>query len=676
MERTKRKRIMTLSLGIDTGGTYTDAVIHDEERGVIAKAKALTTRHDLAIGLGDAMAAVLTESGIGKDEIGLVSISTTLATNALVEGQGGRIALVMIGFGETDLDKAGLRTALGGDPVIFVPGGHDAHGRAALLDTSGLDEALDRVAGQVSAFAIAGYFAVRNPAHEIAVRDLVRDKTGLPVTASHELSAKLDGPRRALTTVLNARLVSMIDRLIVAAETRMKEKGIHAPLMVVRGDGSLVSADFARMRPIETILSGPAASLVGARHLTGAENAVVADIGGTTTDIAILDNGQPRIDPQGATVGGYRTMVDAVAMRTFGLGGDSEVTVEDGALRPELRLGPRRLVPLSLLAALHGDAVLAELERQKRLSLPVRHEGRFAMRAGLPERLASGLSRSETDLFNRLTDKPQPLDKLLMATAEVATLNRLTARGLVLIGGLTPSDAQHVLGRFNHWNTQAAELGAALFARKKDGYGKPLASDAAALSQRIVDRLVRLSAERVLETALAEDGLEGALASSPLVSRALDGNSAIAHVSVSLDRPIIGLGAGAGAYYPAAGTLLKTNTIIPEYAGVANAIGAVVGQVRVSVSAEIIQPAEGRFEVAGTGLDGLAGKGFASADAAMDAAETACRATAGSQAAAAGAGDVNIKVKRDLQTAIVENRPQFISAMVTATASGRPATAS
>ena len=95
-----------------------------------------------------------------------------------------------------------------------------------------------------------------------------------------------------------------------------------------------------------------------------------------------------------------------------------------------------------------------------------------------------------------------------------------------------------------------------------------------------------------------------------------------------------------------------------------------------SVSAEIIQPAEGRFEVTGTGLDGLAGKGFASADAAMDAAETACRQTAGSQAAAAGAADVNIKVKRDLQTAIVEDRPQFISAVVTAIASGRPATAS
>ncbi len=95
--------------------------------------------------------------------------------------------------------------------------------------------------------------------------------------------------------------------------------------MVVRGDGALIGAAQVRERPIETILSGPAASVVGARWLTGARNALVSDIGGTTTDVALLKDGLPEIDPQGALVGGYRTMVEAVAMRTTGLGGDSQV---------------------------------------------------------------------------------------------------------------------------------------------------------------------------------------------------------------------------------------------------------------------------------------------------------------------------------------------------------------
>ena len=145
-------------------------------------------------------------------------MSTTLATNALVEGQGGRVALVMIGFSETDLARDGLRTALGTDPVVFCPGGHDVHGRAAALDLSGLEAALPELAKGVSGFAVCAYFATRNPAHELAARDLIREQTGLPVTASHELSAKLGGPRRALTTLLNARLISMIDRLVAATE--------------------------------------------------------------------------------------------------------------------------------------------------------------------------------------------------------------------------------------------------------------------------------------------------------------------------------------------------------------------------------------------------------------------------------------------------------------------------
>src|SRR5690606_27024689 len=230
----------------------------------------------------------------------------------------------------------------------------------------------------------------------------IRARTGLPVTMSHELSAKLGGPRRALTTLLNARLVSLIDRLIAATETFLADRGIAAPLMVVRGDGALVSAGFARQRPIETILSGPAASLVGARHMTGLDDAMVSDIGGTTTDVAVLDKGHPRIDPEGATVGGFRTMVEAVAMRTFGLGGDSEIGLEEGALDPRLVLGPRRLVPLSLAAHLHGAAIGKGLERQLLQPNPSRFDGRFAFRAGIPDRFAAGLSPAEEKLYARI----------------------------------------------------------------------------------------------------------------------------------------------------------------------------------------------------------------------------------------------------------------------------------
>jgi N-methylhydantoinase A/oxoprolinase/acetone carboxylase beta subunit len=375
-----------LFLGIDTGGTYTDAVLWSEASGVVAKAKALTTRHDLAVGIAGAVDAILAQSRVEPSAIKLVSMSTTLATNALVEGQGERTALVMIGFTPADLRRGGLDKALGGDPVIFCPGGHDAHGDASPLNLSALETSLPQLRDSVSAFAVCGLFAVRNPGHEIAARNLIRERSGQPVTASHELSAQLGGPKRALTTLLNARLISMIDRLVAAAEAFLLARGVAAPLMVVRGDGALVSATFAKARPIETILSGPAASLVAAHYMTGRADAVVADIGGTTTDVAVLSGGRPRLDPEGALVGGFRTMVEAVAMRTFGLGGDSEVALELHGLAERLKLGPRRLVPLSLAASLHGEAILGPLERQTRASHFRPHHGRFALRTGLPGR--------------------------------------------------------------------------------------------------------------------------------------------------------------------------------------------------------------------------------------------------------------------------------------------------
>ena len=183
-------------LGIDTGGTYTDAVLYSQEDGVLAKAKALTSRHDLAVGIGEAVSKVLTAADRAAASVELVCLSTTLATNALVEGQGGRVGLIMIGFKEEDLKRDGLSGALGGDPVIFLPGGHNVHGNETPLDLDPLEAAVDTLKEEVAAFAVAGYFAVRNPAHEIAVRDFIRDRTGLPVTCSHELSSRLGGPRQ------------------------------------------------------------------------------------------------------------------------------------------------------------------------------------------------------------------------------------------------------------------------------------------------------------------------------------------------------------------------------------------------------------------------------------------------------------------------------------------------
>ena len=589
---------MALALGVDTGGTYTDAVLIRDEAEVIASAKSLTTRADLAIGIGRAIQAVLDQAQVSPDQISMASLSTTLATNALVEGQGGRVALIYIGFKDGDLDKHGLREALKGDPALVISGGHShAGGEAAPLDVAGLAAFLDTHKG-VSGFAVAAQFATRNSAHELEAARIITERTGAPVTCSHHLSAKLNGPKRAVTAVLNARLIGMIDRLIGRAQDRLLELGITAPMMVVRGDGALMSAEQARERPIETILSGPAASIVGASWLTGAENALVSDIGGTTTDVALIRDSKPAIDPAGAQVGGFRTMVEAVAMRTHGLGGDSQVHVTAEGLGGGVTLGPRRVLPVSLIASEVPEEVHAVLDAQLRATTVGEHDTRFARR--VPGIHAEGLGAREEALLERLGDTVLPVGDLLRTRMESGALTRLVDRGIVQVSGVTPSDASHVLGRLNSWDAQAARKALELVARKRVGSGDRLAEGPDELAQMIVDQLTEQTSLALLETAFTEE-VQGFgvpptdLARHVLTQKALAGHRGLLALDAAVNVDVVGLGASAPSYYPAVGERLRCRMILPGHAGVANAIGAVVGRLTLRRSGTVTSPSEGRY---------------------------------------------------------------------------------
>ncbi len=188
----------------------------------------------------------------------------------MVEGHGSRAAAVLVGFDDAMAARTGIARAFPGMPVIRVAGGHDHAGEErAPLDTEALRAAVEAVASGVSAFAVASAFAVRNPAHEHAARELISALTNLPVTVSTELTSDLDAPRRALTAVLNARLVPRIASLVDAVRAAAHEIGLDCPVTVVKGDGSLALADRVARRPIETVLSGPAASVVGTAWLCG-----------------------------------------------------------------------------------------------------------------------------------------------------------------------------------------------------------------------------------------------------------------------------------------------------------------------------------------------------------------------------------------------------------------------
>lgn len=652
-------------IGVDTGGTYTDAaIIEAEDHKVIASAKALTTKGDLAVGVGEAIDRAIASlpRGIAPADIALVSVSTTLATNAVVEGHGSSAGVLLIGFDEAMAERSGIARAFPGMPVARIPGGHDHNGDALQsLDAAAVEKAV--AAMGADAYAIASAFAVRNPAHEHEARRIVHALTGRPVTLSTELTSALDAPRRALTAVLNARLISSISRLIDAVGRAMSSLGISCPLMIVKGDGTLALAQSVAARPIETILSGPAASLVGAAWLSGLSDFILSDIGGTTTDVGVLAGGLPRVAAEGASVGGWRTMVKAIDVQTTGLGGDSDVSL---ALDGRMTLGPGRVVPISLIGERYPET-LAVLEGDLANAQGGSLLGRFVLlpfgdrRSGEPK----DLSERERQVLATVTERPRPLRRIAPTSGAQRTINSLKRRGLIQVAGFTPSDAAHVLGFQDNWSARAAELAARVVYRNrtmKDGTPEAVA----AFCREVWSETVRRSASVILDTAFGRAGLGGVLTDAACRGEPEIG---LAKVSFTPQVPVVAVGGPARIYYDEVGRRLGCEIVYPPFCDVANAVGAATGVVARSITATVEGDGRGVFRIYGPEGVTMVTDGAAALDRAKHIASEAALSAA--LAAGADAPDIRINIEKDyLPDAVDESG--LLRAAVTADAVGRP----
>lgn len=669
---------MSYFLGIDTGGTFTDAVLLDAQRRVVAAAKSLTTAFDLCVGIADALDRLPAPMLAAVD---LVSLSTTLTTNSVVEGKGSPVCVLLAGYDAAQIKASGLVELLGADAIVSLPGGHDAGGSAlAPLDEPMARAAILRMAPRVSAFAISASFGVRNPEHELQLRAMVESLCDKPVTCGHELASSLGAPRRALTVALNARMVSRVKVLIESVALALAQRAIDAPLMIVKGDGSLINVASALRRPVGTVLSGPAASVLGACALSGRQDAIVADMGGTTTDIAVVRGGQPELGFDGAMVGQWRPMIEAVKIYAIGLGGDSEVRFGGGE---GLVIGPRRVVPLSLLVHEHPE-LLAVLERQQSES-PHASQIRFAQRLHADAAMLSVLADDERAAWRRLADGPVDMERANIEQRGLAkAIARLERKGLAIYSGFTPSDAAHVLGLSSHWNAQAAVFGARIWARQMRhlyGLGTWIQGDALAPARQVVDKVIDTICQKLIEAGLNDagqmhEGNAGKMATL-LTAMALhrrDAGSAAAAVftlQFAPGLPLVAVGAPAASYYPDVARGLGLALELPPFAEVANAVGAVLGRVSQRVHVTVSQPVRGVFRVFGRSGP----RDFDALGPAIALAQELASADAMAHALQAGAAHASVALSRwDNQVHNDIDGDMFFEARVTATASGPPLT--
>jgi len=542
---------MHFSLGIDAGGTYTDAVIvRDSDGSVIESSKALTTYPDPLPGMKNAIDMLNPEY---LKDIKLVSVSTTLSTNTILEGTGFPVGLIMVG------DYV-IPEKLPTDYWVAVSGGHNSDGEELkALDIDSVKEFALRVKDKVSAFAVSSYFSNRNPEHELAVKKAVKELTGHPVVCGHELSQDLGAYERAVTAFLNAQLIPITHKFIQAIVKEFEVRGINANILMLKCDGSVVGIEEALEKPIETIFSGPAASLVGASYLSKFDTCAMIDVGGTSTDVAMMVNGLPQLSNSGAVVGGWQTRVKAIRMETSATGGDSHVWVKGD----RIYIGPRRVIPLCRASVIY-PGFKDKLKRNKVAkgylceSIQVT---KFYVRTGFRP---IELKAREREIYRHIGEEPVSFGDLLVALKKrpsPSVLDSLIQKRLIQAIGFTPTDALHVLGEYTEWDVEAAQIGASML-------GRLLKQSPEAFSTETKRRVARNIAEDLIAYLI-----EGMPRSE--IDRVLMGRN---FTRFSVGIPVVLLGGPVKAYVEDLKNLINADFIVPEHAEVGNAVGALVGK--------------------------------------------------------------------------------------------------
>ncbi len=563
-------------IGIDTGGTYTDAVLLARGSGkVLEWSKVRTDKQNLGSCIREAVIKLIEKNSAARNA-SAVNLSTTLATNAIAEGRMRPVCLVLAGYDEDSFKTWSFEKEIPSGNIIFVRGGHDRWGdESSPLDEEEIRRTAARWKDRVEAFAVSALFGNRNPDHEIRARWILQSGSGLPCTCGHELTGKLNALSRASTAAMNASLVPIVREWMDSVGSALSSLGVDAPLHVVRGDGSLVSSTWAKERPIETILSGPAASAIGASRLAGLSrerDAVVIDMGGTTTDIVLVRKGSLKLREDGAMVGGFRAMIPSGEINTTALGGDSQVFLNpDGVIS----IGPLRVEPLCIISKKRPE-VIEHISR-------ITHKGGasyedlvFLIPAGKAEIQGD---RAEKRIIERSGNSLLSLEdaskEFKDPVSGLGTVMGLVRSGKLEISAFTPTDAMCAMGCIPSGDVETAVKSAEILASLG-----PF-EEGNAFCRAVLERVSEYLSLFVVESLLERRGFHGSKTSEENFRKRLaeeivrpPSSDDLLPIGASLNTLIIGVGAPCDAFIPKAAGLLKAEFSVPDHAPVANAAGA------------------------------------------------------------------------------------------------------
>ncbi len=532
----------TYIIGIDTGGTYTDGVLIETETGnIVTVAKKPTTRFQLSSGVSEVLKTLMKQSGLTPEQVTQVAVSSTLATNSVVEKRGARVAVLVIGYVK--------HFKLPVKAVLFIKGGHNLQGEEEEpLDIDYLVSLIHGLKNEVDSYAVCSAMSIKNPAHELVTEKAISMIDPKPVFCSHRVSSQAGMEERAATAALHARLMPVMTEFMDGVSSALTECKLTCPVLTVAGNGALLPAEKAVFEAGLTVASGPACSAVFGAQTAALKDCLVVDIGGTTTDITMIKDGSPTLLNDGCTIGAWKTHVEAIDMHTGGIGGDSFVHV---GKKGDITVGPIRVIPLAMKT--DGPPVETWLGSGDSCRLLVRGPG------------------LETDELKQLMGTngwtTPAIIRKKTGTGSIS-LEKVIAR---LIGqqqlqeyGFTPTDALHVLNRLHIGNREIAVRSAEILGKTVGLSGREFAKKILEMTR---DKIETLIVNSVIHS-IQGKSLTGFLDKTR--------NHPVLGVSFSLKIPLVGIGGSAQCFLPEIAEKLQTTVTFPQYGEVGNAVGAAI----------------------------------------------------------------------------------------------------
>lgn len=557
-------------LGIDTGGTYTDTVIvREEDNKIIEKAKSFTTHDDLSKGIGRCIDLL---NSAKLSEINRVNISTTLAVNAILEHRFDKVGLLQ-------LDK-GIRS---NPPANYTLTVKNPFNRIYKDRYEGYFSELLEI--RKNFLEHVEYVVVTCPGENEAVWyehqmvDTIKRDVGLNAFSVRDYCTYDDYTQRTVSAMLTIYLIPIISRWIDSISNIMREKGINAKISIMNATGRLITCEDAKRNPLSTLFSGLASSVQGGMGLTERGDFILVDMGGTSTDITRIIDRKFREVKAYAKVGAFDVGEKTMDVQTFGIGGDSHISINQNGL---ISVGPQRAIPLCVMCSKYPQLIL-ELKNCK---CPDGYEMLTAQDvdcfvAVKPYRHDT-LNDFEMEILKYISDEPHNIFNIadfFRRDPDALHMDRLLRKGAVKIISLTPTDVLHAEGKYTRWNTEGSNLAICKMAGRLK---ITKASCIKTIREVIVEKLIRACMQSIANFEKEQFDFE----KSPGAAFMLDcfygnghmpGNSMI-EMSFGINKPIVALGAPSGEWLKQVAERLNTELIVPEHGDVANAFGVAIAK--------------------------------------------------------------------------------------------------